>query len=32
MIHVPKRLSKEERGAYERLAEVSGFDPRSERR
>ncbi|MDX6646981.1 MAG: curved DNA-binding protein [Miltoncostaeaceae bacterium] len=32
MIHVPKTLSKEERVAYERLAEVSGFDPRSERR
>jgi curved DNA-binding protein len=32
MIHVPKKLSKDERKAYERLAEVSDFDPRSERR
>jgi curved DNA-binding protein len=28
MIHVPKKLSKAEREAYERLAEVSDFDPR----
>ena len=32
MIHVPKTLSSEEREAYERLAEVSEFDPRSARR
>jgi curved DNA-binding protein len=32
MIHVPKTLSKDERKAYERLAEVSDFDPRKERR
>jgi curved DNA-binding protein len=32
MIHVPKKLSKDERKAYERLAAVSGFDPRKERR
>jgi curved DNA-binding protein len=32
MIHVPKQLSRDEREAYERLAEVSSFDPRSERR
>jgi curved DNA-binding protein len=32
MIHVPKKLKKEERELYERLAEVSGFDPRRERR
>jgi curved DNA-binding protein len=32
MIHVPKKLSKDERKAYERLAAVSGFDPREERR
>jgi curved DNA-binding protein len=32
MIHVPKKLSKDERKAYERLAEVSRFDPRSEQR
>jgi curved DNA-binding protein len=32
MIHVPKKLSRKEREAYERLAEVSDFDPRSERR
>jgi curved DNA-binding protein len=32
MIHVPKKLSKDERDAYERLAEVSKFDPRSARR
>jgi curved DNA-binding protein len=32
MIHVPKKLSRDERKAYERLAEVSKFDPRSERR
>lgn len=32
MIHVPKKLSKDERKAYERLAEVSRFDPREERR
>jgi DnaJ-class molecular chaperone len=27
-IKVPKRLSKQEREAFERLAEVSNFDPR----
>jgi curved DNA-binding protein len=32
MIHVPKKLKKEERELYERLAEVSDFDPRKERR
>ena len=32
MIQVPKTLSSEERQAYERLAEVSDFDPRSARR
>ena len=32
MIHVPKKLSEDERKAYERLAAVSGFDPRKERR
>ena len=32
MIHVPKQLSKDERKAYERLAEVSDFDPRKEGR
>jgi curved DNA-binding protein len=32
MIHVQKKLSKDEREAYERLAEVSDFDPRRERR
>ena len=32
MIHVPKKLSKDERKAYERLAAASGFDPRKERR
>jgi curved DNA-binding protein len=32
MIHVQKKLSKDERSAYERLAEVSDFDPRSDRR
>jgi curved DNA-binding protein len=32
MIHVPKDLSKDERKAYERLAEVSDFDPRKEKR
>jgi curved DNA-binding protein len=30
-VEVPKRLSKEERGLFERLAEVSKFDPRSGR-
>jgi curved DNA-binding protein len=32
MIHVPKKLSRKEREAYERLAEVSKFDPRKESR
>jgi curved DNA-binding protein len=32
MVHVPKKLSRDERKAYERLAEVSDFDPRKERR
>jgi curved DNA-binding protein len=32
MIHVPKTLKDEERELYERLAEVSDFDPRRERR
>jgi curved DNA-binding protein len=32
MIHVPKKLSRDERKAYERLGEVSDFDPRKERR
>jgi curved DNA-binding protein len=32
MIHVPKKLSNDERELYERLAEVSDFDPRRERR
>jgi curved DNA-binding protein len=31
-IHVQRKLSKDEREAYERLAEVSDFDPRAERR
>jgi curved DNA-binding protein len=31
MIHVPKKLSRKEREAYERLAEVSKFDPRDGR-
>jgi hypothetical protein len=29
---VPKKLSKAEREAYERLAEVSDFDPRKGQR
>jgi curved DNA-binding protein len=32
MIHVPKNMTKEERELYERLAEVSDFDPRGARR
>jgi curved DNA-binding protein len=31
MVHVPKKLSKAEREAYQRLAEVSDFDPRERR-
>jgi curved DNA-binding protein len=31
MIHVPKKLSRDERKAYERLAEASHFNPREER-
>jgi curved DNA-binding protein len=31
-IHVPKRLSSEERELFERLADVSDFDPRRSRR
>jgi curved DNA-binding protein len=31
MIHVPKDLQDEERELYERLAEVSDFDPRKGR-
>jgi curved DNA-binding protein len=30
-VHVPKRLSKQERELFERLAEVSKFDPRKRR-
>jgi curved DNA-binding protein len=32
MIHVPKNMKKEERELYERLAELSDFDPRGARR
>jgi curved DNA-binding protein len=30
-VHVPKRLKKQERELFERLASVSDFDPRKDR-